>query len=115
MCDFAMTDEQMQAIIIDFMAAWPDAEFGPAHIVIADENFDNGHLAWCDGIIYAVQEERKCGGRLLYPEHSDNEIEATRRLLALLMMGQPELMMAVGTDGTPSPSQNRWEDVPRDT
>jgi hypothetical protein len=79
-----MTEDQMQAIVDEFRKAWPNAEFGPAHIVIADGNFEAGHLSWCDGIIYAVQEERRQGGKTLYADHSDNELEATHRLLTLL-------------------------------
>ena len=33
--------------IEEFLHAWPKAEFGPAHIVLADCNVESEHIEWC--------------------------------------------------------------------
>lgn len=30
-----------------FLEEWPDAEFGPAHIVLSDHNLADCHIRWC--------------------------------------------------------------------
>jgi len=37
-----------------FVDEWPDAEFGPAHIVLADYNLEDHHLRWCLGLCRAA-------------------------------------------------------------
>ena len=106
-----MNDLERCRIVERFRHTWPESEFGPAHIIIADGNLESEHLAWCDGIVYAVQEERKLGGRLLYPEHGDLEIEATRLLLFELRNGMPQTRLnTTMMDWVVT----RWEDISQD-
>jgi len=42
------------ASIHDFLQAWPDAEFGPAHIVLSDHNLEDEHVRWCLGLARAA-------------------------------------------------------------
>jgi len=37
-----------------FLDLWPHAEFGPAHIVLSDENLGDGHIRWCLGLARAA-------------------------------------------------------------
>lgn len=98
-----------------FLKVWPAAEFGPAHIVLADHNFEDVHISWCQGLLYGVQEERKKGGSVLYPEHSDAELESTRLVLIEIRSGLPETRLVVAPDArlgaTLTAKVTRWEDI----
>lgn len=37
--------------IDDFRNKWPDAEFGPGHIVLSDGNIEDGHIDFCLAIL----------------------------------------------------------------
>ena len=40
--------------IDEFLDEWPDAEFGPAHIVLSDGNVEDHHVDWCLGLLGVV-------------------------------------------------------------
>jgi hypothetical protein len=42
------------AMIVSFLRKWPDAEFGPAHIVLSDHNLGDEHIRWCLGVARAA-------------------------------------------------------------
>ena len=70
----------MERMIVDFLERWPNAENGPAHIVLGDNNDDVDSIEWC----------------LKYWEEPfdqwtpvDAEVEATEEfLLALLVVAR---------------------------
>lgn len=37
-----------------FLDEYPSAEFGPAHIVLSDDNVDDGSIKWCLGLTKAA-------------------------------------------------------------
>lgn len=41
-------------MIEDFVYQYPDSEFGPAHIVLGDDNVEDSHLTWCLGLCWAA-------------------------------------------------------------
>lgn len=41
-------------LIERFNDEWPDAEYGPAHIVLADLNIEDGHIDWCLELLKAA-------------------------------------------------------------
>jgi hypothetical protein len=43
----ARRKQQMQQDINSFLAIYPNAEWGPGHIVLSDDNFDEHHIKWC--------------------------------------------------------------------
>jgi hypothetical protein len=43
-----------------FLDTWPDAAFGPAHIVLADSNLADGHILWCLGLCRAALSRDVC-------------------------------------------------------
>lgn len=49
-----MTKHDLERKIEAFLQEWPDAEYGPAHIVLGDYNLGDGHLNWCIAIARAV-------------------------------------------------------------
>lgn len=53
-----------------FIREWPDAEFGPAHIVLSDMNCEEGHIRWCLGLIAGELRRR---GRTVAIEHIDEQ------------------------------------------
>ncbi len=74
-----------------FLDDWPRAEFGPAHVVLADANVDDSNLAWCAGLCRQwlgleprssdpseVKMWRDVGG---WADHERVEIEATLAFL----------------------------------
>lgn len=36
-----------------FLEKYPSAEWGPAHIVLSDDNLEDGHIKWCIGLAKA--------------------------------------------------------------
>ena len=47
------------ATIDAFLQQWPDAEFGPGHIVLSDANLEDENIDWCIGLIEAVFDRSK--------------------------------------------------------
>jgi len=41
-------------LIREFLEEWPDAEFGPAHIVLSDDNLEDGCITWCVALCKAA-------------------------------------------------------------
>jgi hypothetical protein len=58
-----------------FLAKWPDAEFGPAHILVADGNYRRLDIAFC-------LEALERGGQ--WNDHDPQEIAETRAFLQSL-------------------------------
>lgn len=70
-----------------FVAQWPDAAFGPAHIVLSDYNLDDHCLGYCTALCdYAAT---------LFPDHPPAEIAATRAVLEELYQIDPSVRQAV--------------------
>lgn len=67
--------EQIQA----FLKEWPDAEWGPAHVILSDYNLDNGFIN--GGIRDVDAWENSTGGI----QHSDEELKATKAFLEKLL------------------------------
>lgn len=73
-----------------FTKEWPDAEWGPAHIVLSDFNLGDGHIKWCRELI-----EKALGNKVVdyggslgvidYSEHEDEELIATDEFLVKLL------------------------------
>lgn len=110
-----MTDEERSAECDRFLDRWPASEFGPAHIVVSDENFGDGHIVWCQGILHAIRYARKeQRGRdpiELYKNLSDAELEATDRLLSYLLTGQHPARVVGDTQNGMNVELLRWTDV----
>lgn len=79
-----------------FLDAWPEAEFGPAHIVLSDDNLEDGHVRWCLGLAHAalsgnVADLTKPGDAALmakvdwYRRHDRRELAATIVFLEQLL------------------------------
>lgn len=78
-----MADGEISQNVYDaceaFLEEWPSAEFGPAHIVLADDNVEDHHIQRC------------LENFELYSEgHSQEELEATKTFLTELL-AIPEL------------------------
>jgi hypothetical protein len=60
MCEDCRADvgDEIYDGIQRFTTEWPDAEFGPAHIVLSDFNVGKGHVRWCLALIALEQERR---------------------------------------------------------
>lgn len=56
-----------------FVAVYPQARQGPAHVVLSDYNFDNRCIAYCLRCIHHHEFDMR--------GHTDQEIEATRLFL----------------------------------
>ena len=110
-----MTDETREAECRVFLDRWPEAEYGPAHIVVADYNFEPGHLQWCSGVVWAIQEARRTQPASipieLYQRNSDAELEATSRLLSYLSSGEHPQRVAVENQGRLTVKSEPWTDV----
>lgn len=108
-----LSEDERVALGERFLAVWPDAAYGPAHIVLADQNVDDEHIRWCEGILYAIQRNRHLGGTdAMYPDHSDAELEATVRVLYEMTTGAaPQRVEFNGPDQQPTMITDRWQDV----
>jgi hypothetical protein len=42
-----------------FLEQYPDAEHGPAHIVLGDDNVEDGHIEWCLALARAALSGNK--------------------------------------------------------
>ena len=88
-------------IIIDninkFLLAYPNAEWGPAHIVLSDRNLSDGHIQWCLDLIDAILEPKELDERdrmfldsvHWYKTHTRIELEKTKTFL-LDLLNVPE-------------------------
>lgn len=70
-----MTLDEIEAKIEAFCAKWPNAEFGPAHIVLSDYNLNDGSVTWCISLISGC-----LSGALRAVDHSGNSIMIERYL-----------------------------------
>jgi hypothetical protein len=75
--------------IDSFLEEWPDAEFGPGHIVLSDGNIGDSNLDWCLAILDAVLDGKPwpdATGRLrnCYVDDDPEEMLATREFLRAL-------------------------------
>ena len=67
------------ALLNAFRARWPHAEYGPAHIVISDDNVSDSSLALC-----RAEVGRALAGAPEYAQHSHDELIATLACLVQL-------------------------------
>lgn len=76
-----------------FLRDWPDAEFGPAHIVLSDDNVEDGHIGWClrliDSTLSGTVDPSLVGDGDdllgLYVDTPRDELEATKHFLQSLL------------------------------
>ena len=58
MCQICVDNGEISQATYDkieaFNAKYDEAQFGPAHIVLADCNIEDEHLQWCIGLIEAA-------------------------------------------------------------
>lgn len=76
-----------------FLGRWPDAEFGPAHIVLGDANVEDTHLDSSVALIDAILDRSRIPVGLTardlkmlddlswYEDHERQELAATRDFL----------------------------------
>lgn len=89
------TPENVKQLMRAFLAIWPEAENGPGHIVLGDDNMGNGHIQWCLNLADAVLGQSKdptfkAHAKFLryfeLGEQTHNSIWATRLFLELLLL-----------------------------
>ena len=51
-----------------FLREWPDAEYGPAHVVLSDMNCEEHHIRWCLGLIAGEHRRRGVAFVLDHPD-----------------------------------------------
>jgi hypothetical protein len=79
MCDIARIDR--------FLDDYPDAEFGPAHIVLSDANLKDWHIDWCLSLLDSLldgkpwPEDVKSIDPSMYRNHLEEELRATQIFL----------------------------------
>lgn len=61
------------ARIEEFLVEWPEAAYGPAHIVLDDYNIETENIQWC-----LDNWDSTAGWRV---EHADDELAATKAFL----------------------------------
>lgn len=73
MCDDCrdMWGDEIYHAVKAFEVEWPDAEFGPAHIVLSDFNCEVHHIDWCAGLI--LGELRRRGVTTREPQNRERE------------------------------------------
>jgi len=91
MCSIAKIDA--------FLEKWPDAEYGPAHIVLSDANLEDHHIDWCIGLCRqwlalepkseSEREHEMWQAVNQWAEHPREEIQATHDFL-VAMRAVPE-------------------------
>jgi hypothetical protein len=107
-----MTQDEIEKEIEAFLRTWPDAAYGPAHIVLSDRNLDPSNILWAQGVLFAVRYIRKNAD--FYEIHSDSELEATERFLYWLQgKGSPRLRLKPRPGGCEI-IEERWQDVARE-
>lgn len=90
MCQGCVADGMISQSVYDaceaFLDSFPSAEFGPAHIVLGDDNVKDSHIQWC------------LENFELYSEgHSQEELEATKTfLVGLLAIPEEERVPNLG-------------------
>ena len=78
-----------------FCESWPDAAYGPGHIVLDDDNVYDSNLDWCMGIVEAqlsgdmnhlndVDQRFMDSMQDVYSTHSKDELNATLEFLRAL-------------------------------
>jgi hypothetical protein len=93
MCQGCVSDEGITQRAYDFIEAfrqkWPRSEFGPAHIVIADDNLEDEHIKWCialcDSILDGAPWPENWDYGHYWPDHEREEFVATREFLRELL------------------------------
>jgi hypothetical protein len=79
MCQGCVDEGRLSQEVYDkieaFLEKYPDAEYGPAHIVLADDNLLDGHILWCIGLAKAaIYRDPK------YLVDPDEDVELMRKL-----------------------------------
>lgn len=75
-----------------FSALFPEAEFGPAHIVIGDDNVDDYNVDYCLERTKAalgrpgVDDDYASEMKRMYKDHDRAELEATLLFLEILKL-----------------------------
>jgi hypothetical protein len=81
-------------LVEDFLDTWPFADFGPAHIVLGDDNYDDSNILWCIKLLRHILYNDKADQEIVdlardidyKKEHSDEELRATLEFLTQLLM-----------------------------
>lgn len=85
----------------EFTKRWPDAEWGPAHIVLSDYNLSDGHIEWCVALCRAAlthdaRHLLEPGDLSMmqkldwYESHRREELQATLDFLECILLPIPE-------------------------
>ena len=85
MCEQCDSSE-CRDLIEGFLKLYPEAAFGPGHVVLDDYNLEDRHIEWCletPGLWTAAREG-----------HSDEELVATRAFLELLKLIPESMRLA---------------------
>lgn len=79
--------EAVLRLIKAFVEVWPGSDYGPAHIVLSDDNLLDDNLSFCYELIQGLLESRS---QLKldddYKGHSTRELAATSSLLDILRL-----------------------------
>ena len=51
-----MNSDNVYELIRAFLAIWPNAEYGPAHIALSDQNLSDDNIRFCHKAIHRCQE-----------------------------------------------------------
>jgi hypothetical protein len=76
MCELCRAEvgDEIYNGIEQFLRDWPDAEYGPAHIVLSDCNIGpDWHIRWCLGLIAAEQQRRGLRAENPYADVLDHQ------------------------------------------
>ena len=96
--DYHNDKKRVIALVDAFGNLFPFAGGGPAHIVIDDYNFADGHIEWCMDRLRAClgEDASEEAGKFVeemhgYPDHSEDEHQATVYFLQMLLVIPEEI------------------------
>jgi hypothetical protein len=94
MCEECEADP-LYPMVKEFLEKWPDAAYGPAHVVLADMNTEPELMRWClhltEGCLWMLDYGFVANSKRLrrMTKHKREELVATRDVLRK-MLGEPE-------------------------
>jgi len=72
-------------LVDKFLDKWPDAEYGPGHIVLSDDNVENACIDWCLSLLDSLLDRTPWPetqlDRHIYDDCDREELAATREFL----------------------------------
>ena len=83
---------EVQALIDTFLKEWPEAEWGPAHVAISDNNLSDGNIReairWINALLYndsTLLEEERGWVMGAYRDQPIGTLHATKGFLVRLL------------------------------